>query len=157
MKHNIALMQAMTAKLEPSHRARFLWARKWTSADWILPATARCEGSIYSVEEDRTSTYSISLRFYALFCLKTFCIDITLYRMPIFINVLAISTKFKVKNIVPESSAIMAACKRGDTSTVWSLFQAGKASVNDITLEDRSPLRVSILLLPPTAVSITRY
>lgn len=145
-------MQAMAAKMEPSHQARFLWVKKWTSADWIPSTTTVCEGSIHSIEEDQTLMYGISIRLHALFCLKTFSIDMKICRTPMFVNFLAPSTKFRVKNLVPESSEIMDACKRGDTSTVWSLFQAGKASVNDVTLEDRSPLCVSIILLPLSVV-----
>jgi hypothetical protein len=132
----------MTARLQPLQRARFLWAKNSRGSDWILLRIARLEGLVFLFEAGRKHAYSISLRFHALFCLKAFCLDLKLFRTSIFsVSLSGIDSRVKVKNIVPVSSQIMTACKRGDTSTVWSLFQAAKASVNDITPENCSPLR----------------
>jgi hypothetical protein len=48
----------------------------------------------------------------------------------------------KIRNIVPEKSPIMTACMRGDVVTVLNLLHGGNASINDITPQNRSPLRV---------------
>jgi hypothetical protein len=135
-----------------------LWTRNSIGSDWILPSIARLEGSVYSFEAGCKHTYSISLRFHALFCLKAFCVDLKLFRTSLFsMSLSAAGSGLKVKNIVPESSQIMTACKRGDTSTVWSLFQAGKASVNDITPENYSPLCVSTRVVPLAHLNLTRF
>jgi hypothetical protein len=148
----------MTARLQPSERARFLWTRNSIGSDWIVPRIGRFEGSVYSYEAGCKHAYSISLRFHALFCLKAFCVDLKLFRTSLFsISLSATGSGLKIKNIVPESSQIMTACKRGDTSTVWSLFQAGKASVNDITPENCSPLRVSIHVVQYSHLALTRF
>ena len=53
-----------------------------------------------------------------------------------------IGTRVVLKNLVPEDSPIMVACQIGDTSAVLNLLNEGKASVNDITPDNFSPLSV---------------
>jgi hypothetical protein len=151
------LSQAITARLQSSARARFLWARNSVGCHWILPSIAKLEGSICSVKEGYKHVYTISLRLHALLLFKALCAELKLFRTSIFsISLSTIGCSLKVKNVVPESSQIMTACRRGDVSTVWSLFQAGTASVNDITSENYSPLLVSYGVLEFTTLNLTR-
>jgi hypothetical protein len=55
----------------------------------------------------------------------------------------AIGTGVVLKNLVPEDSPIMVACQIGDKSAVLNLLNEGKASVNNITPDNFSPLSVS--------------
>lgn len=50
-----------------------------------------------------------------------------------------------LRNVVSETSDIMASCARGDVSAVKALFISGKASPYDMTISNSSPLRVSIV------------
>jgi hypothetical protein len=60
------------------------------------------------------------------------------------VEVSFIGTGVVLKNVVPEDSMIMVACQSGDTSLVWNLLNDRKASVNDITPDNLSPLSVSL-------------
>jgi hypothetical protein len=125
---------------------RFKWFKNTTGGDWSLPIPSWIIGSIYSLEEEQARTYRISLRGYTSFWLKAFCVDLNIRRTSMFTgNITAIGRGLQIKNLVPESSPIITACKLGNITTVWELFQSGQASINDITPENQSLLRVRII------------
>ena len=76
--------------------------------------------------------------------MRLICLDLRLRRFPIAgLGLSFVSGGVSVKNIVPEDSKIMAACKTGDIVSVKELFRTRQASPNDVTPENSSPLRVS--------------
>jgi hypothetical protein len=112
-------------------------------AEWNLPFVAQFSWSIYPVEDDLEYTYGLSLRCYALFCLKAFCLDLRIRRISLLtLKVFPMGYGLQIKNVVPDNSDIMSAYRRGDTSAVWDLLHAGKARLNYITLNNFTPLRV---------------
>lgn len=134
-----------------------MWARNSVGSHWILPSIAKVEGSIFSVKDGYKHVYTISLRLHALLLFKALSAELKLFRTSTFsISLSTIGCSLKVKNIVPESSEIMMACRRGDVSTVWGLFQARTASVNDITSENYSPSLVNYEVLEFTTLNLTR-
>ncbi len=71
------------------------------------------------------------------------CVDLKVRYNSLFsISIISVSSGLKVRNIVLEMSLIMTACIRGDVTIVWNLLYIGNASINDITLLNRSPLRI---------------
>jgi hypothetical protein len=50
--------------------------------------------------------------------------------------------RIKVQHLVPEDSEIFLACKAGDVVRVRDLLEEGKASLNDITFRNETPLTV---------------
>jgi hypothetical protein len=124
---------------------RFSWARSVYESNWVLPYIAQLNGSICCSEDSKQRLYNISLRLHALFCLKAFCLEMKVKRESLFsVEVSFIGTGVVLKNVVPEDSMIMVACQSGDTSLVWNLLNDRKASVNDITPDNLSPLSVSL-------------
>jgi len=126
---------------------RFLWARNIFGSDWELPYIARVKASVCCSTDSEQQFYGISLRLQALFCLKVFCMDMRLKRGSLFsFEPSAIGAGVVLKNVVPDNSLIMVACQSGDTSVVLNLLNEGKASVNDITPDNFSPLSVSLAM-----------
>ena len=118
----------------------------WTSIKFLEHSWLRFLGfeavvSIYG--NDYQTTYDCSAR-QTILGLKIFCLDLCVRRFPLAgLGLSIVSSGIKVKNIVPEDSLIINACKAGDVILVRELFRAGKASPNDITPDNSNPLRVS--------------
>jgi hypothetical protein len=143
VKDTLKLQTHQLNSILSKNTARFSWARSISGSDWVLPYIARINGSICCSEGLEQQSYGISLRLQALFCLKVFCMELRLNRGSLFsFEVSAIGTGVVLKNVVPPDSMIMTACESGNTSLVWSLLNEGKASINDITPENFSPLSV---------------
>ena len=141
IKDDILLTQ--TKRLVPSKEAHSSWTNFIFGAKWGVSGITKLEGLLSSFEDSKHLNYRISLILYALFCLKAVCIDLTLRQNPLFpIGVSFVGARFVVKNVVSQDSEIMSACKKGDVFAVWNLFHSRKASVNDITPENRPPLQV---------------
>jgi hypothetical protein len=76
--------------------------------------------------------------------LRLICLDLRLRRFPLAgLGLSFVAGGLTVKNVVPEKSKIITACKTGDIISVKELFRTGEASPNDVTPENSSPLRVS--------------
>jgi hypothetical protein len=143
LKDHIGTMQVWKSQTGSTNWPRFRWTKNTVGGEWNLPFVAQFSGSIYSAEDDLGYTYSLSLRCYALFCLKAFCLDLRIRRVSLLtLKVFPVGYGLQIKNVVPDSSDIMSACRRGDTSAVWDLLHAGKARLNDITPNNFTPLRV---------------
>ena len=88
--------------------------------------------------------YSLTLHLQALFCLRVLFVNFKICQPSLFsLGKATFNIDLKIRTLVEEDSEIMLASRRGDTEAVWALFQAGKASVRDVTPANRSPLRVS--------------
>jgi hypothetical protein len=123
--------------------ARFSWARSVFGSTWVLPYIAKANGSLCCLQGPKYLSYGISVRLQALFCLKAFCIELRLKRASFFsVQISPTRTELALKNVVPADSKIMVACQAGDTSVVYNLLNEQKASVNDITPDNFSPLSV---------------
>ncbi|KAH7306146.1 ankyrin repeat-containing domain protein [Rhexocercosporidium sp. MPI-PUGE-AT-0058] len=114
--------------------------------DWaIIPFVSKIHGSFSTTRKGKQYMYNLSLRLQALFCLKVLSIDLKLRQHSLFsMSSTYFGMDLKIRTLVKEDSEVMEASKRGDTEAVWALFQAGKASVHDVTSENRSPLRYAI-------------
>jgi len=109
----------------------------------MIPLAAKFQGSVFQFEREKKYVYGVSLRFYMLFCPKVLSIDFKLRHNSMFsINSMSADPGLRLRNLVSPDAEIMTACLMGDIETVWSLFQSGKASVNDVTRDNRSPLFV---------------
>ena len=113
---------------------------------WIRFLGIEAVLSIYG--NDYQTTYDFSAR-QSFLGLRLLCLDLRLRRFPL----AGLGLSFgggglTMKNVVPEDSVIMTACKRGDVITVRELFRSGLASPNDVTPENSNPLRVSTWLSP---------
>ncbi|KAL2068639.1 hypothetical protein VTL71DRAFT_14976 [Oculimacula yallundae] len=107
-----------------------------------IPLLSKFQGSFSLARKGKEDRYKVSLRLQALFCLKVLFIDMRFRQQSLFsMGGTAFGMDIKVRNLVKEDSEVMVASKRGDIETVWALFQAGKASVRDVTSANRSPLR----------------
>ncbi|KAG4442957.1 hypothetical protein IFR05_001570 [Cadophora sp. M221] len=126
--------------------ARLSWAvNENSSSSWVMPHFVAIHKSICCTQDSKGISYSVSLRLHALFCLRVFCIDFTLRRQSLFsVEVSAIGVGVVLKNVVPDDAGIMTACQVGDLKLVQSLLNQGKASVNDITTNNFSPLSYAI-------------
>lgn len=92
---------------------------------------------------DYQTTYDVSAR-QNILGLKLLCLDFCFRRFPLAgLGISIVSGGIKLKNIIPESSPIIDACKSGNDTLVRELFRSGKASPNDTTPENSNPLRVS--------------
>lgn len=144
MKEALRLQTQQLNRILSKSTPRFSWAGSVFGSDWVLPHVAKLNGSICCLEDSKQQLYGISLRLHALFCLKVFTMELSFKRGSLFSLALStIGTGVVLKNLVPEDSPIMVACQTGDKSAVWNLLNEGKASVNDITPDNFSPLSVS--------------
>ncbi|KAG4440094.1 hypothetical protein IFR05_004437 [Cadophora sp. M221] len=114
--------------------------------DWaVIPFVSKVHGSFSKTQKGKQYVYNVSLRLQALFCLKVLSIDLKIRQQSIFpVGNTSFGMDLRLRTLVEEDSEVMKASKRGDTEAVWALFQAGKASVHDVTPENRSPLRYAI-------------
>lgn len=137
------MTRCLTANLKPSNASRYLSGYHDDTGVWILPYIARLQMSVTSFENQNQTVRYFSLRFKFIHVLKALCLDIQLRQASIFsVTFSLVGSGLMVKNIVPEDSEIMIACKAGDVSTVWGLLQSRKASVHDMTPDFLPPLRV---------------
>lgn len=111
-------------------------------SEFALPHIAALKGSIICSKDSKQRLYMISLRLHALFCLKALCMEVRLKRK-YFFSLDLLSSRIVSSNVVPEDSKIMLACQSGDSSIVLDLLSQRRASVNDITPDNLSPLSVS--------------
>jgi hypothetical protein len=143
LKDHIGTVQVRKSQTNSTNWPRFRWTKNTVGAEWNVPFVARFSGSIYSADDDLGYTYGLSLRCYALFCLKALCLDLRIRRISLLtLKIFPVGYGIQIKNVVPDNSDIMSACRRGDTSAVWDLLHAGKARLNDITPNNFTPLRV---------------
>ncbi|KAK0109536.1 Ankyrin repeat domain-containing protein 60 [Cadophora gregata] len=111
----------------------------------IIPFIARLQGLSSKTRRGNLYTYNFSVHLQALFCLKVIYLDFKICQPSLFsLGNATFGIDLKVRTLVEEDSEVMLASKRGDTEAVWTLFQAGKASVRDVTPANRSPLRYAI-------------
>ncbi|CZR69210.1 uncharacterized protein PAC_19110 [Phialocephala subalpina] len=127
----------------------FLWGLQTIGSGWLLPSIACLKGSISAWEIDGVSIYKASLRLHALFCLKALCLEFTFQNL--WTSTSLLGARVALKNVVPNDSEIMLACGAGNAPAVWNMLAGGRASVNDITPDNFSPLSVSITT-PATAL-----
>jgi hypothetical protein len=143
LRRLLGASQQETLKPQITNLRNFCWSYNTFGTIWTLPPFLEVSGSLLSTEEKRAHVYRISVRFRALFCLKVFCIELELQHPSLFsLQISTIGSSMKLKNLVPETAEIILACSQGDTSRVWHLLQSKNASVNDITINNYSPLAV---------------
>jgi len=146
IKQQISLQRS--TKEQPYSKAwpRLLWTKETIDRWWAIPLLGRIRASVYALSDGSQDACTISLHIQALFCLKLFCMAVQIFHnsqlLPI--SVPFIRLTLSLKNVVPGDSPIMVACKRGNLSSVWALFQAREASVNDVTPCGLTPLRVML-------------
>jgi hypothetical protein len=130
-------------KSETKRFRNFCWSRSTSGTAWIMPRILKVTGAVSSIEEHEALVYRLSLRFQALFCLRVFCIELKVLHPSIFsIHISTIGSGIKLKHLVPEDSEIMTACSYGDVAWVQNLLQSKRASVNDVTKNNHTPLMV---------------
>jgi hypothetical protein len=138
---NIVLNGLVTR--DPHDKNQFWKSMTFLEQSWLRFLGIEAVLSMYG--NDYQTTYNLSGRYSCrLLGLRLICIDLRLRRFPIAgLGLSFISGGVSVKNVVPEDSEIMAACKAGDIISVKDLFRSRQASPNDVTPENSSPLRVS--------------
>lgn len=145
---NEVKLQNYQINMELSKRvARLPWARSIYSSDWVLPYVARLNGYVSSSEDmDHDHVlYNVSVRLQVLFCLKVFAMELRVKRVSLLSFIISpIGQRIVLMNVVPDDSPIMIACQTGNSSAVWNLLSERKASVNDVTAKNFSPLSVSV-------------
>lgn len=92
---------------------------------WIFIRT-----SLPGLATQRAMFFELKLRSYALLLLSL--------SLPF--------ASLSIRNIVPETSPLLIACKEGNVGKVISLFDRHKGSPNDITLSNTTPLQVHSLI-----------
>ncbi|KAF4638013.1 hypothetical protein G7Y89_g57 [Cudoniella acicularis] len=60
------------------------------------------------------------------------------------LNISPSSPGLRLQRLVPTNSAIVHACRTGDSRAVWDLLHLGIASINDVTPENRPLLRYAL-------------
>lgn len=99
--------------------------------------------SIYG--NDYQTTYDFSSR-QSLLGLWLLSLELRVRRFPLAgLGLSFVAGGLTVKNVVPETSLIMTACRNGEVGVVKNLFETRQASPNDITPINSTPLRVSNL------------
>lgn len=134
------------ATRDPHDKNEFWGSRAFLEDSWIrllgLQAVMSWYGNDYQSTYDFSGRYKVN-PFIAALGVKLICLDFRLRRFPLAgFGLSFVSGGFTIKNVVPEDSTIMAACKKGDVVAVRELFRTGRASPNDVTPENSSPLRV---------------
>ena len=137
---NIVLNGLLTR--DPHDRNRFWKAMVFLEQSWLRFLGIEAVLAIYGNDYQTTIDFSGRYRF-QLLGLRLICFDLSVRRFPIAgLGLSFVYGGFSVKNVVPEDSEIMAACKTGDIVSVKELFRTRLASPNDVTPENSSPLRV---------------
>jgi len=139
---NIVLHGLVTR--DPHDRNQFWKSMVFIEQSWLQFLGIEAVLSMYG--NDYQTTYNFSGRYrLQLLGLRLISLDLRLRRFPIAgLGISFVSGGFSVKNIVPEDSKIMAACKTGDIVSVKELFHTRQASPNDVTPGNSSPLQVGI-------------
>ncbi|CAG8976003.1 hypothetical protein HYALB_00007530 [Hymenoscyphus albidus] len=102
------------------------------------------EAALSAYGNDYQTTYDFSSR-QSVFGLWLLSLEFRIRRLPLGgIGLQFVAGSLTVKNIVPETSPIMTACKKGEVAVVRNLFETRKASPNDITPINSTPLRFAI-------------
>jgi hypothetical protein len=126
---------------DPHEGIDFWKSVKLLENSWLRFLGIEAVLSIYG--NDYQTTYDFSAR-QSLLGLKFLCLDLCVRRFPLAgLGFSIFNSGIKLKNVVPEDSLIIEACKRGDVIMVRDLFRTGRASPDDITPENSNPLRVS--------------
>ncbi len=139
---NIVLNGLVTR--DPHDKNQFWKSIVFLEKSWLHYLGIEAVLSMYG--NDYQTTYNLSARgrLYRLLGLRLICLDLRLRRFPIAgLGLAFISGGLSVKNVVPEDSKIMTACKTGDIVSVKGLFRTRQASPHDVTPQNSSPLRVS--------------
>lgn len=132
------------ATRDPHDRNKFWGSKTFLEESWLRFLGFQAVMSRYG--NDYQTTYDISgrLQLHQLLGVRLICLDLRLRRFPLAgFGLSFVSGGIRLKNVVPEDSQIMTACKLGDVVLVKELFRKGLASPNDVTPENSSPLRVS--------------
>jgi hypothetical protein len=125
----------------------FCWSRSTSGTAWSMPPILKFAGAVSSTEEHEALVYRLSLRFQALFCLRVFCVELKVLHPSLFsIHISTTGSSIKLKHLVPEDSEIMTACSYGDAARVRNLLQSKRASVNDVTKNNHTPLAVRLTI-----------
>ena len=131
-------MQVRKSQTDLTNSPRFRWTKNTVGAEWNLPFVSHFSGSIYSAEGDLEYTYGLSLRCYALFCPKAFCLDSRIRRISLLtLKVFPVGYGLQIKNVVLDNSDIMSACRGGDTpppcGIYYTLVKQGPMILHRIT------------------------
>lgn len=131
---------------DPHDKNKFWKSIVFLEKSWMYFLGIEAVLSMYGNDYQTTYNFSWRYRLHRLLGLKLVCLDLRLRRFPIAgLGISFIAGGLSVKNVVPEDSTIMTACKQGDVVSVKELFRTGQASPNDVTPQNSSPLRVSAL------------
>jgi len=137
---NIVLNGLVTR--DPHDKNQFWKSMAFLEQSWLSFLGIEAVLSMYGNDYQTTYNFSGRCRF-QLLGLRLICLDLRLRRFPIAgLGLSFVSGGFSVKNVVPEDSKIMAACKMGDIVSVKELFRTRQASPNDVTPKNSTPLRV---------------
>ncbi|KAH8587423.1 ankyrin repeat-containing domain protein [Bisporella sp. PMI_857] len=132
------------ATRDPHDKNKFWGSRAFLEESWLRLLGLQAVMSRYGNDYQTTYNFSGSL-YLQLLGMRLISWDIRIRRFPLAgIGLSFVSGGISVKNVVPEDSQIMTACKNGDTPLVKELFRTGRASPNDVTPENSTPLRYAI-------------
>ena len=144
MKNHINSLATTSQK---TRQIRFLRSTIILNAISILPRVIRLDYSVTTLKIGRELWRRISIRLHLLSFLKAIYLDFQCYQKSILsYSLMPIDRGLIVKNIVPDDSPIINACKSCNFSVVRTPFQSGKASIHDITLENQTLLYVDLFL-----------
>lgn len=133
------------ATRDPHDKNKFWKSLVFLEKSWLYFLGIEAVLSMYGNDYQTTYNFSWRCRLHRLLGLKLVSLDLRLRRFPIAgLGLSFIAGGLSVKNIVPEDSTIMTACKKGDVLSVRELFRTGQASPNDVTPQNSSPLRYAI-------------
>jgi hypothetical protein len=136
--------QNVSREADTKNSRNFCWSRSTFGTTWIAPPFMKFAGAVSSTEESQSRVYRVSMRLQTLLCLKVFCLELKFLHPSLFsLHISTVGSGIKLKHLVPEDSEIMLACSQGDTSRVWNLLQTRRASVNDVTENNHTPLKVT--------------
>ncbi|CAG8960727.1 hypothetical protein HYFRA_00002263 [Hymenoscyphus fraxineus] len=139
-QENIVLKGLATRS--PHDRINFWGSLVYLENAWRTFLGAEAALSAYG--NDYQTTYDFSSR-QSVFGLWLLSLEFRIRRFPLAgLGLQFVAGSLTVKNIVPETSPIMTACKKGEVAVVRNLFESRKASPNDITPINSTPLRFAI-------------
>jgi hypothetical protein len=139
---NIVLNSLATR--DPHDQNVFWGSKSFLQESWLRLVGLQAVMSRYGNDYQTTYDFAGRLHF-PLIGIWVLCLDLRLRRFPLAgLGLSFVYGGFSLKNVVPDDSPIMAACKRGDIVLVKRLFTTGRASPSDVTPSNSSPLRVCI-------------
>ena len=137
------LQPVVSPRVDLSFYPAGFWVILAMAGNWQFLQMVKIWASIFSRKNKNQAIYAVSFRLHALFCLRTLCLDFRVYHESLLcLKTTLVGSGLRIRNFVPEDAEIMGACRNGHTAYVWRLFQERRASVNDVTPTNRSPLRV---------------